>query len=268
MISKEALLQELRKRGYSANYQTVVKNGDVELEAITITDQSNIAPTIYIEQILKMDSLDEAVETVLNIYRNRPPFSVDLELLTDKEFIYQTVRIGIQKLSNQDGIKRPTEYDDIEQYLYFGEDGWSIRLTNDIMQKANINSLSKLWTKAEHNTFQHTTIKSMTEIMQTMLGDDFPDDIGEMDLNMYVITNDCGVKGASAILDKDFLAGFARKHKWNKIAILPSSIHEAIIIPISEDISIDYLDDMVREVNATQVEPTDRLIDHAIIVNF
>lgn len=72
MISKQALLQELKKRGYSANYHTVVKNGDVELEAITITDQSNIAPTIYIEQILKMDSLDEAVETVLNIYRNRP----------------------------------------------------------------------------------------------------------------------------------------------------------------------------------------------------
>jgi hypothetical protein len=29
-----------------------------------------------------------------------------------------------------------------------------------------------------------------------------------------------------------------------------------------------HLDEMVQEVNATQVEPIDRLIDHAIIVNF
>ena len=53
-----------------------------------------------------------------------------------------------------------------------------------------------------------------------------------------------------------------------QIAILPSSIHEAILLELTEEISIDYLNDMVREVNATQVEPTDRLIDHAIIVNF
>lgn len=269
MISKQALLQELKKRGYSANYHTVVKNGDVELEAITITDQSNIAPTIYIDQILQMDSVDEACEAVINIYKCRPPFSVDLNQITDKDFILESVRIGVQKVSNQAGIKRSTEYDGIEQYLYYGEDEWSIRLTDEILKSAGITNKNKLWDVARKNTFKHTTIKSMLELMREMMGDDFPaEQFGGPDLDMWVISNDKSIKGASAILDKEFLTGFAHKHGFQKIAILPSSIHEAILLEVTEEISIDYLDDMVREVNATQVEPTDRLIDHAIIVNF
>lgn len=269
MIQKETLIKAIQEKGYNIKCDTIVKNGDVELQAIHFLEtNSQLSPTIYIDQILQMDSVDEACEAVINIYKCRPPFSVDLKHITDKDFILNTVRIGIQKVSNQAGIKRSTEYDGIEQYLYYGEDEYSIRLSNEILKSAGITNKNKLWDIASKNTFKHTTIKSMLELMREMIGDDFDEPFGGPDLDMWVITNDKSVKGASAILDKEFLSGFARKHGWDKIAILPSSIHECIIIPVTEEISIDYLDDMVREVNATQVEPTDRLIDHAIIVNF
>lgn len=88
------------------------------------------------------------------------------------------------------------------------------------------------------------------------------------DAHMYIISNDSGVKGAAAILNHDFLLNFAREHGYDKLCILPSSIHEAIIIPVTEMTSIEDLDEMVKEVNATQVRPEEQLIDHALLVDF
>ena len=94
--------------------------------------------------------------------------------ITDKDFILESVRIGVQKVSNQAGIKRSTEYDGIEQYLYYGEDEWYIRLTDEILKSAGITNKNKLWDVARKNTFKHTTIKSMLELMREMMGDGFP----------------------------------------------------------------------------------------------
>ena len=270
MIKKEDIVKELEERGYNVRCNTVVKNGDVEKEAICIRiPESNLAPNIYIDEMLELESVDEAVETILNIYKTSSTLDVNVDMITDKDFIFETVRIAVQKTSNQEGIKLPTEYDDIEQYLYFGENDWTVRLSDELVKRAGITDLDELWNTASKNTFKHTTCKSMFEIMREMMGDDFPAEaFTEPDIDMWVISNEKSVKGASAILDKDFLLALARKHGWNKIAILPSSIHECIIVPVTEETSVAYLDKMVQEVNATQVEPVDRLIDHAIVVNF
>lgn len=273
MIQKNDLIKELRNRGYVVNPHTVIKNGDVEFQALSIIEKNTpLSPTIYIDKILEMDNLDEAVEAVLNIYQSscNVPFNADIDLLTNTEFIFNTVRIGIQKTSMQNGIKRATDYDGIEQYLYYGENGWSIRLTDIILENAGISDLQKLWHHAEKNTFSHTTIRSMLDIMRDMMGDEILSDadFGGYDFDMYVITNSIGVKGASAILDKETLKNFAQKHNWNKIAILPSSIHECIIVPLDRELSIDYLNKMVQEVNTTQVLPEDKLSDHVIVLNF
>ena len=43
--------------------------------------------------------------------------------------------------------------------------------------------------------------------------------------------------------------------------ILPSSIHEVLLVKDDGKFGIDYLEDMVKEVNATQVAPEDLLTD-------
>lgn len=44
--------------------------------------------------------------------------------------------------------------------------------------------------------------------------------------------------------------------------ILPSSIHEILLVPDNGDKAADDLRDMVREVNATQVSPEEKLTDN------
>ena len=46
--------------------------------------------------------------------------------------------------------------------------------------------------------------------------------------------------------------------------ILPSSVHEMILIPLFTD-DMESLSQMVKEVNATQLKPEDVLSDHAYV---
>ena len=77
---------------------------------------------------------------------------------------------------------------------------------------------------------------------------------------LYVLSNTQRFFGASCMLYKDKLREFAAL-KDSDLYILPSSIHEVILIP--EKISPDYksLCRMVREINESEVDPCDRLSD-------
>ena len=70
---------------------------------------------------------------------------------------------------------------------------------------------------------------------------------------MYVAGNESKNYGAAVILYEDFLASFAKKIQ-SDFYILPSSVHEVILIPVeNEESEISRLKDMVYEVNHTEV---------------
>lgn len=83
-------------------------------------------------------------------------------------------------------------------------------------------------------------------------------------LPMYVITNKIMVNGAATIFYPGVMENLAEKFGRN-IYILPSSVHEIILMPDDENIDIRSLEDIVRSVNQDQVEPEDRLSNHVFL---
>ena len=77
---------------------------------------------------------------------------------------------------------------------------------------------------------------------------------------MFVLTNDMKVNGAAAILNDDTRQKIA--DKVGDFYVLPSSIHETLIIPKDAGMELRDLEQMVQEVNQTQVAPQERLSDH------
>ena len=47
--------------------------------------------------------------------------------------------------------------------------------------------------------------------------------------------------------------------------VLPSSVHEVVIVPYSSGLDIRELDEMVREINVTQVAEEEVLSSHAYL---
>ena len=70
------------------------------------------------------------------------------------------------------------------------------------------------------------------------------------------------MNGAALILCDEVMDKVVEHYKVNVLYILPSSIHEVIIIPDSDSVDVEYLKNMVYEINRSTVAPEERLSDH------
>ncbi|MDD3369939.1 MAG: DUF5688 family protein [Lachnospiraceae bacterium] len=96
------------------------------------------------------------------------------------------------------------------------------------------------------------------ELAETMLLD-VPGSFGET--AMYVLGNKKRMHGAVCILYKDVLKEVAEQFETS-LFVLPSSVHEVILLPDDGHSGIEQLQKMVKEVNATQVEAEEILSDN------
>ena len=275
-ITETNLLNELISRGYNATVTDVIKNG-VTLRGLTIreNDLQNIAPCIYIDRMLNdLDSPAEAADTIINIYRSHRTINLgcDISDLTKPDYILSHTYIGLQKSSNEEIARRPSPYDGIEEFLYLRgeterEDGdrWSIKLKLAMIADMDTDDL---WKTAEERTFRGFQIQSLGNVLTGFgLFDD--NDLPAIP-PMYVITNPEKYRGAALACDIKSIKSWAKEHDYHKIVVLPSSIHEMILVPVADEDIIDMnsFNEMVKEVNEPPVDPVERLTDRAYIIDF
>ncbi|MCR5604754.1 MAG: DUF5688 family protein [Lachnospiraceae bacterium] len=79
--------------------------------------------------------------------------------------------------------------------------------------------------------------------------------------SMYVLSNSITLNGAAALLDAKTMEDISQKLGGDFI-VLPSSIHEVIVLPADVEMDRRDLEAMVQDVNAGEVAPEDRLSDH------
>lgn len=100
----------------------------------------------------------------------------------------------------------------------------------------------------------HELVKSLKEDMD----DDFADMMNPpefyFDDKLLVVTNNSGINGASSLLYPGVLNAILSDCNTDKLVILPSSIHETIVLPLTDKTNLRELKNMVCEVNSTQVQ--------------
>lgn len=104
------------------------------------------------------------------------------------------------------------------------------------------------------------SIQPMEKVLNGILGGAVSLENSE-GLSMYAFTNRTMILGAAGILDRDKLAVFAKK-AGGDLYIIPSSVHETLLCLGFNPTDEKDLNQMVKEVNCTQVVPYDRLSDH------
>lgn len=140
----------------------------------------------------------------------------------------------------------------------------SMQITNYIMDVWNI-AVEDLWQAAQKNLENEKfIIKDMEEVVAEMLGIEI--DKENLSGSQYVMTNESKVNGAIGMLRTDLFKNFYETRK-EKFYILPSSLHELIFVPEKNGLRAEELQEMVREVNRTQVERTEWLSDRVYYYN-
>lgn len=80
-------------------------------------------------------------------------------------------------------------------------------------------------------------------------------------VNMFVLTNDEGLNGATCILYDNVIKNFAKVQDTN-IFLLPSSVHEMMLVPENEETNAAFLSELVRQANMNSVGFIDLLSDN------
>ena len=122
---------------------------------------------------------------------------------------------------------------------------------------------------ATQNTFElmPPQLSSMNSIMRDFAREALPDaSDAELDqimpgtLPMYILTNMEKLHGATTLFYPGIKEAIAAQ--FGDYYIIPSSIHEVLIIPESAGMDVNNLREMVRAINQNSVAPEDRLTDN------
>lgn len=248
----------------------VVKNNDLRLTGLAIrTAGSNICPTIYLEQFYKEYQTGKNIDDILSKiaairvkHEVKQPF--DTDFIADFEQVRTKIipRLIGAKWNKHILFQRPyTMIDDLAviYHIDMGERDFDCRatipVTNDIIRAWNV-ELETVHEQAVSNMIQYmpSSLMSMGQAIGEMTGASFEEEA------MYVLSNQGKMFGATALLDHTMMKSIVER--FGEIYILPSSLHEVLIIKATADFEISQLEDMIRGVNADVVAQEDRLSDH------
>lgn len=261
----------------------VQKNNGLVLKGITIrTKDCNISPVIYTDAFYEHElSTDEAVSKIMEIYNAHKDgmSNFDANIVQNFDAVKDKIVARVINKNRNEIITNSCPYaqfgDLVVTFVIFVAQGEplggtaSIKITNEMMNSWKIN-LGQLIEAAYTNTKKLLPLEvlTMSEILKQMmehaggLSPEMEAELAAPDHLMYVVSNTARQFGAYFITDREALMEIASEIKEDQFFILPSSVHEVIVIPESQVEDKDGLITMVKEVNATQVAPDEVLADN------
>lgn len=249
------------------------KNNGVIMDGLTIRKKGQtVAPTIYLDSYyrdyLAGRSMQNICDRILDCCEDSSFLNeFDVNFFTDYRKIRPTV---VYKLihyeKNRELLERIPHLPFLDLAIVFyclltdtPVGNATVLIHNSHMKLWNI-SCSDLYQDAKRNALRllPAEFKTMSEIICEI--SEGQEDTRESDVPMYVLTNIRRVLGAVCILYDGVLDSCASRI-GSAYYLLPSSIHEMILIPEEVVLDAKELVSMVREINETQVRSTEVLSD-------
>ncbi len=261
----------------------------------------NIYLNQYYGRVQEGECVEDLADEILNVYytamENQQVKEFELELSLEKMktgIIYRLVNYE----QNRKVLMEVPHIRFLDLAITFhylakqDEEGiGTVRITNELLKQWGI-SVRELYLIANENTVRlfPPNISTMDEVIEGILRSDLRKmfdyqtlseeenqveeesmdvlisqmlaDMREhsSDITMYILSNTAGINGASVMIYKNVIRDFACQ-KNHDFYILPSSIHEVILVAYDESMSREELRKMVNEVNTTQVPEEEVLSD-------
>ncbi|MEZ3469948.1 MAG: hypothetical protein K1W40_16580 [Schaedlerella sp.] len=281
----ENVVKEIRAKvggAFQIKEHNVIKNNNVKRAGIAVMkNEEDIGPCVYLDAFYReyeSDGMkfDEIVDEVYRlILKHEDDDALEFDISGFKR--WETVRENVHaKLINAEQNEELLEkiphriFMDLAVVYYVvardhaQEDIGTILIHNGHME---------MWGQEEENLYREAMINMRTDgeadltdirtIVERITGISFTKegDGASRDTGMYILTNRRNRFGAAQILDTKTLRMIADK-VGDGFIVLPSSVHETIVLTPNDEEEYRRLADMVREVNDTQVDIEERLSYH------
>lgn len=251
----------------------VTKNNGVELDGLSITlEGERIAPMIYLDEFYEAYegglSVPDIVSTILKAYEKAKvslPFDADFYMNYDNVKDKIACKL-INYKKNRELLKKVPymKYMDLVIVFYYMVENKEIGDGTILIYNSNL-TMWKVTKEEVYETARKNTaallpyeFQGMSQMLEAALGDEYIP--MENSVPMYILSNEKKYLGAATILYDSILANIAQCLN-DDFFVLPSSVHEVIIVPASIRATKAELRSMVKEINETQVEPEEVLSD-------
>lgn len=283
LVSMKQELSGYLGEDYQIELKHIIKNNGIILDGLLIRGfEESVSPSIYLNQYYEQfcDGRDfrEIAEEILNIYEQSNDESREIGLNFRYEFNQMKSKITFRIVNyekNQILLRTIPHIRILDLAVTFHcivrlvEDGiGSIRITEEHRRAWKV-ELEDLWEIALENSRRlfPAVIRPMEDVvMDLMEHNHILEDENSLEFenefsdhsSMYVLTNQKGINGASCLLYPNVLEEFSNKLGCD-FYILPSSIHELILVPQAQALGKEMrhtrveLENMVKEINETQV---------------
>lgn len=283
-IIKDEILEHLNTAYVEADVEVVdvKKSNDVVLKALTIRRKDNImCPTIYLNPFFKEyeegKGVDEIMEEIAKLREENEMKAPDLinDISDYEKIVDKILPRAAGNIAWNTELMQIRPYKLIQDIVFYfvldvdldGGSG-SIYITNKLMNKWNVEREDLV--RAAQRNFKksemfNSSLKSMFETLSELMPADLIEDQITDNL-MYVLSNEKKMFGASLIWNTELLDDIYEK--YGSFIIIPSSIHEVLIVPMSSEVDVKMLNDMVKSVNETQVDKKEWLSDHCYVYTY
>ena len=276
---REEIPEEIRDM-MEVDIREVVKANDTVLHGVVIkAPEQDIVLTIYIEDCIKqlpedfaMKNLAEAIISIYQVGMREAPavesLSLEFDDIKDK-LVVQLAEVERNKDRLRELAYKPL-YNGMVMLAYVvvqGERGnMRFAVTKEIAKGQNYD-IEKMFETAMKNNepvlvdtkdvILSDGVKNVQNLFDKELSGKLPD-------SMYTLTNSSTNLGAATLYYPDVQKRIADMLQ-NSYYVLPSSIHEVMILPCSVNDNPEFLRKMVREANETVVNPQEVLSDRVFM---
>lgn len=275
---EEDLHQALAEHGIDANLsQHHVEKLNASYDALSVTPEGshigvNANLSAMFEAIENGEDYNEVVsrasESIIAGIENTP--EINVEDLTNYDEMKTKLAMEVVSADRNADMLQNVPHEQMEDMavvyrLILGQDSEgrsSVLVTNDLMAQFGVTH-EQLHEDAMVNApeIRPSEIRGMSVVMTEMMGPGMIPEIDPADEQMFVAGVSDNIHGAGVIAYPNFFEDAAEK-LGGDFYVLPSSIHEVLLVRDNGEMTAKDLEAMVREVNATQVAPEEQLTDH------
>ena len=271
-------LTDILGDGFEVTPMTTTKNNGTEKRGVCVRAEGTaVAPVLYLEDYWQQFeygnvNIDEIVNDILRLYSNNRSIDLYLDRFADWYFVKDRI---FTKVIN--GPRNEEMLKDLPHYDIVGTDlvmiySVFVGISNGNMASVTVTKQHKdIWDVGILELNFHAVHNSpvllppwFVHINQVLdkFGLPLPPDT---DSPLYILSNTERLNGAAALWYEGQMDLIAKELKTDKYYILPSSIHEVLILPYSEDLDPEELKKMVHEVNRTELMKEDILSDSVFL---
>lgn len=270
ILGKEVIIQEVKKN-----------NGTIKT-GVSIKSENDVYPVLYLEDFIygieKLEDVDiqwvahKIISEIKNHLQEARDFSYITEKINKYENVREDLRIALINTETNEGLLKDLvseKFMDLSQIVIIQLDGATIKVNNKMLEMWGKTEM-KVLQDARNNTINemplfNTMANTLFGLSDGMSDKELEDIIEESkDHPMYVLTNKIKHYGAAMMLQTNTLDRIAKAMETDVVHIIPSSIHEVIIIP-STEMSIGELSDMIKDINAGILETEEILAGHPYV---